>query len=444
MSKLLNNLQKEYDKLYYSKDVPNASNLQKCLKETHEFKNQLKKLKAHLNKNIQDQEQLLASKEDNSDLKRDSTPPIDEEKIIKKRTLIHDKLNKTIKSWNHSMKKQSKFTHQQYLKFNKNALNQLKSFNLDEIYQNKISKDNLKFIDQAIEFHIARYNIDNLPIEYNKSNTNDNNNITQYLRDVYGIQDNITDIFLGMGQIIYDLKHNNYNSCIQWIQTIENSNDKSNNIVDSCLKFELFILNGLNMIKNDDNSVDVCKYFIDNIPNEIMISQVMIKSDYSKMVSEIITKLMLEEKIEGLDNIIDERLKSCINIFTKEYCLHNKLSLDSPLFLIILSGVIAFQYFIKYNQIRMLSHVGWTTEDELPFDVELPDFLSHFHPVFICPVLKEETTNENPPYSLVCHHIISKKALDKLSKNGSLSFKCPYCPVHTTMIKTKKVNFVML
>ncbi|CAL9731272.1 E3 ubiquitin-protein ligase Rmd5p [Monosporozyma unispora] len=437
MSKLLNNLQKEYDKLYYSQDTPNASNLQKCLKETHEFKNQLKKLKAHLNKNIQDQEHLISPQANEK-----AGTPTSDEKISKKRTLIQDKLNKTVKSWNHSIKKQSKFTHQQYGKFNKNALNQLKNFDLDEIYKNKISKDKIQFIDEAIGFHIARYNIESLPVEYDGKDGE--SNILSYLQNVYGIDNSTTYIFLKMGQIVYDLNHYKCDSCLEWINTIEHSGDSSNCTVNCDLKFELYILNGLNMIKNNESSFDVCKYFYKNIPQEIMISQETIKSSYTQTVTQITLKLMLEQTIEGLDAIIEERLRSCINIFTKEYCLHNRLSIDSPLFLIVLSGIISFQYFIKYNQIRALSHVGWTTENELPFDVDLPDFLSHFHPVFICPVLKEETTKENPPYSLACHHIISKKALDKLSKNGSLSFKCPYCPVHTTIIKTKRVNFVML
>lgn len=438
MSKLLTNLQKEYNKLYYSQDVPDASNLQKCLKETHEFKNQLKKLKAHLNKNIQDQEHLLAL--DPDDDKSDTASK--NEKVSKKRTLIQEKLNKTTKSWSHSIKKQSKYTHQQYGRFNKNALLQLKSFDLDEIYKNKISKDNIKYIDEAIGFHIARYNIDKLPIKYD--GVDRESNIYQYLQNVYGVDNNITSIFSKMGLIINDLNHHKFNSCIEWINAIESSSVQSNSTVNCDLKFELFILNGLNMIKNGESYIDVSKYIFNNVPHEVMLSQETMDSRYTQTITRLMYKLMVDEQVEGIDSIIEERLRSCINIFTKEYCLHNNLSLESPLFLIVLSGIISFQYFIKYNQIKALSHVGWTTENELPFDVDLPDFLSHFHPVFICPVLKEETTKENPPYSLACHHIISKKALDKLSKNGSLSFKCPYCPVHTTIIKTKRVNFVML
>lgn len=439
MSKLLNNLQKEYDKLYYSKDIPDASNLQKCLKETHEFKNQLKKLKAHLNKNIQDQEQCGLSNISPVVTKNNE---IDKDKIIKKRTLIQEKLNKTVKTWNHSIKKQSKLTQQQYNKFSKNGLNQLKSFDLDDIYKNKISKDNIKFVDEAIGFHIARYNIENLPTEYDGDENGEN--IIKYLKNVYGIETGITLTFLQMGQIVYDLKHSNYDSCIKWINRTERSEDKTNNIVDCNLKFELYILIGMDMIKNNVPSINICKYFFDNIPKEITVSEEIIKSYYFQTITEIVFRLIMERDLNGIDNIIEERLKSCVDIFIEEYCLHNRLSFDSSLFLIVLSGLISFQYFIKYNQIKILSHVGWTTEDELPFDVELPDFLSHFHPIFICPVLKEETTKDNPPYSLACHHIISKKALDKLSKNGSLSFKCPYCPVHTTVIKTQKVKFVMI
>ena len=161
-------------------------------------------------------------------------------------------------------------------------------------------------------------------------------------------------------------------------------------------------------------------------------------------VVPLLTKSLIGQPIEDIDSKVNKELKECTSLFIKEYCAAKHIFFDSPLFLIVLSGLISFQFFIKYKTIRELAHVDWTTKDELPFDVKLPDFLTHFHPIFICPVLKEETTTENPPYSLACHHIISKKALDRLSKNGTITFKCPYCPVNTSISSTKKVRFVML
>jgi hypothetical protein len=66
---------------------------------------------------------------------------------------------------------------------------------------------------------------------------------------------------------------------------------------------------------------------------------------------------------------------------------------------------------------------------ELPYEIQLPNELK-FHNIFICPVTKEMSTPENPPMLLKCGHCVSKNALDKMEKSGTLhnQIKCPTCP----------------
>ncbi|CCF58444.1 hypothetical protein KAFR_0E02920 [Kazachstania africana CBS 2517] len=423
MSKLLETLDSEFNKLY-SSDASEETPLKLYLKETHEFKVHLKKLKAHLNKHIEESELQIKG---NGDVDK-----LNSNRMDKKHALIVEKLNRSHKNWNNSIKKHKKLAKQHYDGFNKNALVKLKKFDIDDVYVNKLPENSQKYINQAIGLHIARYNISMLPVQ-------EKSDVLKYLQDVYGLDKRIAEHFIIMGQIVESLKSGKLDSCPEWCNMQkEKSASKSPTI--SILEYEIYVLKGLQMIK--ENSVlDVCKYLITAIPANTL-NEKEIKN--GKHVAELLTRLMLGEKIENIDELIKEKTDLCIKLFTDEYCLKNQLPFDSPLFLIVLSGLISFQFFIKYNQIRAYSHVGWTTQDELPFDVSLPEFLSRFHPIFICPVLKEETTRDNPPYSLACHHVISKKALDRLSKNGSLSFKCPYCPVHTSMAKTKKVKFIMV
>jgi hypothetical protein len=64
----------------------------------------------------------------------------------------------------------------------------------------------------------------------------------------------------------------------------------------------------------------------------------------------------------------------------------------------------------------------------------------HFHSIFVCPVSKDQTTDDNPPMMLPCGHVIALESLQRLAKGGSQStLKCPYCPKESTLVQAKKV-----
>jgi hypothetical protein len=73
------------------------------------------------------------------------------------------------------------------------------------------------------------------------------------------------------------------------------------------------------------------------------------------------------------------------------------------------------------------------SKDELPIEIDVGQE-HRYHSVFACPILRQQTTDQNPPMKLVCGHVISKDALNKLSIQNKL--KCPYCPLG------KLINFI--
>ncbi|CAI4961707.1 AVN_HP_G0084880.mRNA.1.CDS.1 [Saccharomyces cerevisiae] len=421
MSELLDSFETEFAKFYTDSNLE-ETNLQKCLDHTHEFKSQLKKLKAHLNKHIQESKPEVYNKLSDKE----------KQKFKRKRELIIEKLSKSQRQWDHSVKKQIKYVSQQSNRFNKSTLNKLKEFDIDSVYVNKLPKETMENVNEAIGYHILRYSIDNMPL-------GNKNEAFQYLKDVYGITNKESTEFIEMGQIVHDLKKGDTESCLKWCSN-EMESLSSNHTALSSLKFDLYTLSAMQIVKHG-NPVELYYQITQNAPLDCFRHR---EKELMQNVVPLLTKSLIGQPIEDIDSKVNKELRECTSLFIKEYCAAKHIFFDSPLFLIVLSGLISFQFFIKYKTIRELAHVDWTTKDELPFDVKLPDFLTHFHPIFICPVLKEETTTENPPYSLACHHIISKKALDRLSKNGTITFKCPYCPVNTSMSSTKKVRFVML
>jgi hypothetical protein len=111
--------------------------------------------------------------------------------------------------------------------------------------------------------------------------------------------------------------------------------------------------------------------------------------------------------------------------FTREFCSLLGLSAESPLYIAATAGTIALPTLLKLASIVREKRTEWTTQNELPVEIALPRSMI-FHPIFVCPVSKEQTTEENPPMMMPCGHVIAKESLQRLSKGGR--FKCPYCP----------------
>ncbi|KAI9829994.1 MAG: hypothetical protein M1826_005167 [Phylliscum demangeonii] len=111
--------------------------------------------------------------------------------------------------------------------------------------------------------------------------------------------------------------------------------------------------------------------------------------------------------------------------FTREFCSVLGLSADSPLYLAATAGAIALPTLLKMASIMKEKKTEWTSENELPVEIPLPPGF-HFHSIFVCPVSKEQSTEQNPPMMLPCCHVIAQESLMRISKGTR--FKCPYCP----------------
>ncbi|KAI9805855.1 MAG: hypothetical protein M1825_000469 [Sarcosagium campestre] len=141
--------------------------------------------------------------------------------------------------------------------------------------------------------------------------------------------------------------------------------------------------------------------------------------------------------------------------FTREYCALIGLSADSPLYIAATAGAIALPTLLKLASIMREKKTEWTTQNELPVphscsrlwhtvantafvQVEIPLPLTYqFHSIFVCPVSKEQSTEQNPPMMMPCGHVIAKESLLRLSKQND--FKCPYCPSESHPREAKRV-----
>jgi hypothetical protein len=126
-------------------------------------------------------------------------------------------------------------------------------------------------------------------------------------------------------------------------------------------------------------------------------------------------------------------------LLTHNFNLVMGMAPQPPLVTTVMAGSIALPKLIKYTTFVRAARTEWSTNDELAFDTPLPSSLV-YHPIFVCPVLKVQATDKNPPMTLPCGHVICKEALDEICKRSSRP-KCPYCPVEGDVNDAVAVSF---
>nr|CAD7402120.1 unnamed protein product [Timema cristinae] len=107
------------------------------------------------------------------------------------------------------------------------------------------------------------------------------------------------------------------------------------------------------------------------------------------------------------------------DVFTRDACSLLGLSVDSPLSVCVNAGCTALPALLNIKQVMLQRQVTgiWNGKDELPIEIDLGQD-SRYHSVFACPILRQQSTENNPPMRLICGHVISRDALNKLS-NGN-------------------------
>ncbi|KAF7864063.1 hypothetical protein EAF04_007028 [Stromatinia cepivora] len=233
--------------------------------------------------------------------------------------------------------------------------------------------------------------------------------------------------FETMYNILHQLKQQNLRPAIEWAQ--KNSTELESR--GSNLEFELnklqfvwlFLGPNVNGLPDDENN---------GLPGALRYARIyfpQFQSRFLREIQQLITAMVFESNLQNSPyqqtfNTSTSWSDVC-NSFTREFCSLLGLSAESPLYLAATAGAIALPTLIKLASIVKEKRTEWTTATELPVEIALPRSMM-FHPIFVCPVSKEQTSETNPPMMMPCGHVVAKESLHRLSKGGR--FKCPYCP----------------
>ncbi|CDR47947.1 CYFA0S40e00254g1_1 [Cyberlindnera fabianii] len=315
-------------------------------------------------------------------------------------------VKKLSKTWEDSIRKNLKTSNSAINKFGK-ALEKIEP--LDDVYQYPIDKTsrNLALVDNAVRLHLLREG--DLGLDIGRVDVMSN--------------------FAEMNAILKELSQGNLKSSIEWV---------TKNAKNSELEFMLHRAQFLKYYQ----SKQIFKAFE---YAEVWFPELLRENPSNlKSVSKLATSILFnpddtKSPFFASNQVSSSNLTELCLLFSKQFCSHIGFSFESSLFTIILAAHIAFPFFSKLQKIKVATKLEWTSRDELPIEIQLPNSLK-FHAIYICPVFKCETTQQNPAMALPCHHVISKQALQNLSKNGG-SFKCPYCPVTALASQCLKVQF---
>lgn len=165
------------------------------------------------------------------------------------------------------------------------------------------------------------------------------------------------------------------------------------------------------------------------------------KVEIQKLMACLLWAGRLDQSPYGDEFMSETHWDKMTEELTQQYCSLLGYSLESPLSVAVAAGFQGLPTLLKLASVMMAAKKQeWQEMKQLPVPVDLGREFQ-FHSIFVCPVLREQGSEENPPMLMPCGHVLSKQSILKLSKSSSRAFKCPYCPMESAVAQCRELHF---
>lgn len=232
--------------------------------------------------------------------------------------------------------------------------------------------------------------------------------------------------FLEMYQILQAMQNQNLEPALNWAAT--NSDKLAQSGSDIVLK--LHSMQFVKLLQNG-GSRDEALHYARTYLSPFATSHIA-------EVQKLMACLLWPGKIEkspyhallspsNWDRLAEELKRQFCNLLGQSY--------NSPLSVTVAAGIQVLPALLKF---MIVMKQEWQSMSQLPVPIEM-DSEFQFHSVFVCPVSKEQATEENPPMLMSCGHVLCKQSILKMSKNSTKVFKCPYCPFDIDAAQCKQL-----
>lgn len=240
----------------------------------------------------------------------------------------------------------------------------------------------------------------------------------------------ILSIFQDMYQILEAMKSGNLDPALKWAAA--NSDKLKQNGSD--LQLKLHSLQFVEILRNGSRE-EALKYARSNLAP--------FASNHVNEIQKLMACLIWARKLESCPYpqlVSETNWVTVAEELTRQFCNLVGQSYESPLSVTIAAGVQALPPLLKFMTVMAGKKQEWQSMKQLPVPVEL-DKEFQFHSIFVCPVSKEQTSDDNPPMMMSCGHVLCRQSINKMSKNHSRTFKCPYCPSDIDASQCRQLYF---